>query len=473
MTRKFLLFAFLCSTFIGSAQGHAPSPEPDAAVYAARRAKLLALLPSGAIAVLNAALEAGANVVYRPDSSFWYMTGMPETQAIALLVPGAPMGHRYSLFVQPKNWEREQWTGSRAGTKLATSKYGADVAYANDEFPKQMLELMRDASSLWFYDGGDSKFRDTVTATWARRTNNSTTALPIYNLAPTIAEMRLYKDPTEVALLRHAVELSVQAHLAALPLAQPGNGEWTLRGAMVGACLSGAAARMAYPPIVGSGENSVVLHYDAANQVLKNGAMIVNDTACEYGMYAADVTRSYPVGGHFSAEQTAIYNIVLAAQRAGEVKSVPGARMHEIYDATAEVIVDGLLKLGIMQGDKAEIMAKRGFRTFYPHGSSHWIGLDVHDAGSYEQARIVKDAPPHLRNYAPAMAQLKTGMAYTIEPGIYIAENTPGVDPKWWNIGVRVEDDYLVTDKGVECLSCKLPRDIATLEKLIRDHSSK
>lgn len=466
--RSLLLCLLLPALSATTALAAAPSPEPDAAVYAARRAKLLAQLPPGAMAVLNAAPEAGGNEVYRPDSSFWYMTGLPESHAIALLVPGAPAGKRYTLFIQQKNWEREQWTGYRAGTAQATAKYGADVAFPTEEFPKQMLELMRDASSLWFYDGGDSKFRETLLSTWAQRTRNSTTSLPIYNLAPTIADMRLYKDPTEVALLRHAVDLSVDAHLAAMPLAQPGKGEWALRGAMVGTCLSGAAARMAYPPIVGSGLNSVVLHYDAANQPLKKGEIIVNDTACEYGMYAADITRSYPVGGVFSPEQAAIYKIVLAAQKAGEAKSVLGAKMHEIYDATAEVIVDGLLALDIMQGDRADILAKRSFRTFYPHGSSHWIGLDVHDAGSYESARVAKDAPPHLRNYAPAQARLKPGMAYTIEPGIYIAANTPGVDPKWWNIGIRIEDDYLVTDKGVECLSCKLPREIAEIEKLMR-----
>jgi Xaa-Pro aminopeptidase len=277
--------------------------------------------------------------------------------------------------------------------------------------------------------------------------------------------LRLYKDATEVTLLREATELSVQAHLAALPLAHAGKGEWHLRAAMVATCLNGAAARLAYPSIVGSGKNSVVLHYDADSQPLKKGDMIVNDTACEYGMYAADVTRSYPVGGVFSAQQKTIYNIVLKSQHAGEQASRPGATMQQVYDATVDVIVDGLLELGIMKGSKAEIIATRSFRKFYPHGSSHWIGLDVHDAGSYEQARIPKDAPPHLSKYAPPQAKLKPGMAFTIEPGIYIPEKAEGVDPKWWNIGVRIEDDYLMNDKGVECLSCALPRTIPELEK--------
>ncbi len=470
MHPRSLLLGLLCLFNLSASLAAAPSPEPGTEVYAARRAKLMAMLPKGAMAVLNAGPEIDSNSIYRPDSSFWYLTGMPEAQTVALLLPDVPVGQRYTLFTQAKNWEKEQWTGYRIGQTQAKTRYGADIALVNDEFSKQMLEHMRDASSLWLYDGGDAKFREQVLANWNKRASNSITSLPVYNLAPTIAEMRLIKDPTEIALLRHAVDLSLKAHYAALPLAQAGAGEWGMRAAMIGTCLAGASARMAYSPIVGSGVNSVVLHYDAANQVLQPGAMIVNDTACEYGMYAADVTRSYPVGGKFSAEQKAIYDIVLAAQNAGYAKAVPGARMHEIFDATVDVIVDGLLKLGILKGNKAEIIAERRYRSFYPHGSSHWIGLDVHDAGSYEVARVPVDAAPHLRNYAPAQAQLRAGMAFTIEPGIYIPADAKDVDPKWWNIGIRIEDDYLVNAKNVECLSCSLPRAIPELERLMRKH---
>jgi Xaa-Pro aminopeptidase len=291
----------------------------------------------------------------------------------------------------------------------------------------------------------------------------------VYNLAPTIAQMRLHKDPTEVALLRHAVDLSVQAHLAALPLVSAGTGEWAVRAAMTNVCTGGGAPRMAYSPIVGSGVNAVVLHYAAASKVMANGDMVVNDTACEYGMYAADVTRSYPVGGVFSPEQKIIYELVRQAQAAGAAKAVLGAQLHEVHDATIDVIVDGLLKLGIMKGEKAAIVADKSFRTFYPHGSSHWIGLDVHDVGNYETTNPPKDVPEKLRGmYRQSKVALKPGMAFTIEPGIYIPEKSAGVDPKWWNIGVRIEDDYLMTDKGLECLSCAMPRDIPTLEKLMR-----
>jgi Xaa-Pro aminopeptidase len=447
----------------------APGPETGPPLFAARRAKLLSNLPAGAVAILHAAPEsAGERESYRQDSGFWYLTGFPEVEAVAVLAPGAPEGKRYTLFVRPKEWEREQWIGYRAGPDGAKATYAADEAFPVEEFPKQLGDLLRDATSLWVLDGGDTKFRDTVVSGWSRRAALEKGALPLYDLAPTVADMRLVKDATEIALLRQAVALTVNAHRAAMRLAQPGNGEWVMAGAMVGTCLSGGAARMAYPPIVGSGPNSVILHYDASSRVLKAGDMIVNDTACEVGMYAADVTRSYPAGGTFSPQQKAIYEIVLRAQKAAQAKSVPGAEMREIYDATVDVIVDGLLSLGLLSGDKAEIVAKKSYRTFYPHGSSHWLGLDVHDAGSYESERIPPGTPQHMRRFAPAHAKLRPGMAFTIEPGIYVPEKAEGVDPKWWNIGVRIEDDFLVTPKGVECLSCALPREIADLKKAIR-----
>ncbi len=462
---------FLLSSLAGAALASPPPiPAPDAAVYAARRAHLLATLPKGAMAVLHAAPERGDMFyVYRPDSSFWYLTGMPEPDTTAMLLPDAPEGKRYTLFARPKDWDVEKWTGYRAGPELARTRYGADAAYPNADFEKRLAELMRGASSLWILDGGDAKFRAMVTQAWDRRAANSEVALPIYNLAPTLAQMRLYKDATEIEMMRRAAALSVEAHLAALPLVRPGVGEWTIRNAMVNTCAASGAPRMAYAPIVGSGLNAVVLHYDSADRVMRQGDMIVNDTACEYGLYAADVTRSYPVGGVFSPEQTAVYEIVRQAQQAGYAKAVAGARLQQVQDATVEVVVAGLLRLGIMKGDQAAIIADKRYTAFYPHGSSHWLGLDVHDAGSYDTTLPPQDKPEKTRRfYVRAQARLQPGMAFTIEPGIYIPANSEGVDPKWWNIGVRIEDDYLVTPQGTECLSCALPSDIPSIERLMR-----
>lgn len=467
--RQYLPALFLLSAL--GANAAPPSTEPGVEVYAARRAKLMAQLPKGAVAILNAAPQLGDNTAYRPESNFWYITGMPELGAIALIRPDAADGKRYTLFSKPKKWEEELWTGYRVGQDAAPRRYGADAAFSNADFSKQLRDIMADATSLWLLDGGDAAFRDKVMGAWNARAANSGVALPVYNLTTTLAAMRLIKDPTEVALLREAVDLSVQAHLAALPLAQAGKGEWQLRGAMINVCNAGNAARMAYPSIVGSGANAVVLHYDADDQLMKQGDMIVNDSACEYGMYAADVTRSYPVGGVFSPQQKAVYEIVLRASKAGQAKAVVGAEFQAVMDATVDVIVDGLLELGIMKGSKAAIIADKSYKAFYPHGSSHWIGLDVHDAGSYERNHVPSTiAEPMRRYYAVSHVTFKPGMAFTIEPGIYIPAGSKDVDPKWFNIGVRIEDDFLVTDKGSECLSCALPRDVASIEKLMRKH---
>jgi Xaa-Pro aminopeptidase len=251
-----------------------------------------------------------------------------------------------------------------------------------------------------------------------------------------------------------------------MALAAPGTNEGVLKAAQVSACLAGGAVRMAYAPIVGSGPNSVVLHYPDANRTIQAGEILVNDTACEYGMYAADVTRSYPANGTFSPEQKALYEIVLAAQNAGIAKAVPGAAYHEIQDAAVAVTVDGLVKLGLLKGTREDLVKDRSFAKFLPHGTGHWLGLDVHDAGSYEPgaASDLKDRFQASMSFA---AKLRPGMVLTVEPGIYIPAQMEGVDPKWWNTGVRIEDDVLVTEKGPECLSCSLPREIADVERAV------
>ena len=244
----------------------------------------------------------------------------------------------------------------------------------------------------------------------------------------------------------------------------PGRHEYDLKAAMVGVCLSRGAARLAYPSIVGSGRNSVILHYERDDKKLEDGEIIVNDTGCEYSMYAADVTRSYPVSGRFSPEQKKIYEIVLAAQKAGFARVRPGTPFKEVFNATVDVVVDGLLGLGILSGNREEIVKTRAYSKFYPHGSSHWIGLNVHDVGSYG----LPAGAARSDRYVKAEIKLEPGMALTVEPGIYIPERST-TDPKWWNIGVRIEDTVLVTPQGMECLSCAAPKEIADLEKTIAE----
>jgi Xaa-Pro aminopeptidase len=352
------------------------------------------------------------------------------------------------------------------GPENAKSAYGADAAFAIADFEKESREAFRGARSLHYLDAGDEKFREKLLTRWSRAALLGTESLPVTDLAFAVGQMRLVKDATEIALIREAVALSTRGHRAAMALAAPGTNEGVLKAAQVSACLAGGGVRMAYASIVGSGPNSVILHYPQASRTMRAGEVVVNDTACEYGMYAADVTRTYAVNGAFSPEQKALYEIVLAAQKAGIAKAVAGGAYHEIQDAAVAVTVDGLVRLGLLKGTREAIVQDRSFARFLPHGTGHWLGLDVHDAGSYEPM-VPPDPKDRFASSMSFMAKLRPGMVLTVEPGIYIPEKMDGVDAKWWNTGVRIEDDILVTEKGPDCLSCDLPREIADVEKAV------
>ena len=446
-----------------------PSIPPS--FFASHRERFLAKLPAGAIAVLHAAPETSVETSpdpYRQDSSFWYLTGFAEPDSVAVLIPGSGgNAARFLLFVRTRDFAAEQWTGWRAGVDGAKKDFGAE-AYPIAELWTRLPALWASAPALYYASGGDDAFAQKLVATWNAGNANALVPRPAADASPVLGQLRLVKDPTEVDLLRAASRISAEAHRAAMAQVAPGNGEWDLKAAMVGVCLERGAARMAYPPIVGSGRNSVILHYEDDAKRLADGEFIVNDTACEYGMYTSDVTRSYPVSGHFSDEQRKIYDVVLAAQKAGFAAVKPGAAFHEVHDATVRVVVDGLLALGILTGDRAEILRTRAYQKFYPHGSSHWVGLNVHDVGSYQYPAGVE----RLARYGLAETKLEPGMVLTVEPGIYIDEGA-APDPRWNSLGVRVEDVVLVTASGMECLSCAAPREIADVEKAIAEGRAK
>jgi len=460
---RFVLIAAFARAAAG-APDPGPSLPPD--FFAAHRAAFLAKLPPGSVAVVRSAPVAESEVdsLYRQSSDFWYLTGLSEPGAVAVFRAGAPEGSRYVLFVQPRDFAQEQWTGWRAGPEGAKKEFGAEQAFVESDFWKELPGLWRENGFLCYGDGGDAAFRGKLLDAWRSRDAQSAELRPAADVGPVLHRIRLVKDATEQALLRRAAVLSAEAHVAAMKAVRPGRYEYALRAAMANVCESGGAARMPYPSIVGSGPNSVILHYERDEREMQAGEMIVNDSACEYRMYAADVTRSYPVSGKFTPEQRAIYDLVLAAQKAGFEKVRPGSAFHEVHDATVSVIVDGLLKLGVLKGTRDEAMRTRSYTAFYPHGSSHWLGLNVHDVGSYGFSNL--DAP-RLERYSLAEARLEPGMALTVEPGIYIRDHAEGVDPKWWNIGVRIEDDVLVTSSGMECLSCTAPREPAELLRVV------
>ncbi|HKF43619.1 MAG TPA: aminopeptidase P N-terminal domain-containing protein [Thermoanaerobaculia bacterium] len=458
----FLTAAALALVLAGPAP--APPPHPGQDFFKSHREKLLARLPAGSVAVFRAPAETAADAradSHRQDSDFWYLTGLDDPNAVAVLQAGSG---RYVLFVQPKDFAAEQWTGWRTGVDAAKKEYGAADAYSVAEFWDRLPALFSGAQSLYYGSGGDREFQRRLLEVWNTPNANATAARPAADALPILAALRLLKDPAEQALLREASRLSAEAHQAAMARVAPGLHEYDLKAAMVDRCLLGGAARMSYPPIVASGRNSVILHHEKDDKLLEAGEVLVNDTACEYSMYASDVTRSYPVTGRFSAEQRSIYEIVLAAQKAGFAECRQGVPIKDVHNATVRVIVDGLLRLGILTGDREEIVKSRSYQRFYPHGSSHWIGLNVHDVGSYGNPPDVT----RLERYGKAETKLEPGMALTVEPGIYIPERSTQ-DPRWWNIGIRIEDVVLVTPSGMDCLSCSAPREIADVEKLIQD----
>jgi len=458
---KHMLAVLLSALLVAPATAQA-GLEP--AFFAAHREKLLARLPAGSIAVFRAApaLDGAASDPYRQDSDFWYLTGLDEPEAVAVLRPDAPEGSRYALYLRPRDFAAEQWTGWRAGVEGALRDLGAEEAHPVEEFPARFAALAAPATALYYDTGGDEAFGSELLAAWNATNANAALPRPAADATPLTAALRLIKDDVEQALLREACAITAEAHVAAMRATAPGRHEYDLKAAMVGLSLARGAARMAYPPIVGTGRNSVILHYQRDDAPLREGEVIVNDTGCEYRMYAADVTRTIPVSGRFSPEQRQIYALVLAAQEAGFAAVQPGAEFHEVYDATVRVVVDGLLALGILTGARDEIIRSRSYQEFYPHGSSHWIGLDVHDAGTY--------ANPHgvarLARYAVSATKLEPGMALTVEPGVYVPENS-SADRRWWNIGIRIEDTVLVTPQGYECLSCGAPRTIEDVERTV------
>ncbi len=444
-----------------------PAPAPTTAFFQSHRERFLAGLPDGAMAVFRAPAEAPADTraeTHRQDSDFWYLTGFEEPDAVAVFLPAAAKEGRFVLFVRPRDFAAEQWTGWRAGVEGATKEYGAAQAHPVAGFWDKFPALSAAAQSLYYGAAGDKEFQRRLLDAWNAGNANAVSARPAAEAAPIVNALRLVKDAVEEDLMREAGRISADAHIAAMARVAPGRHEYDLKAAMVGVCLSRGAARLAYPSIVGSGRNSVILHYERDDKTLEDGEMIVNDTGCEYSMYAADVTRSYPVSGRFSPEQRKIYEIVLAAQKAGFALVRPGTPFKEVFNATVEVVVDGLLGLGILSGKREEIIKTRAYQKFYPHGSSHWIGLNVHDVGSYG----LPAGAARADRYTKAEIRLVPGMALTVEPGIYIPERSTA-DPKWWNIGARIEDTVLVTPQGMECLSCRAPKEIADVEKAIAE----
>ena len=441
----------------------ARSPE----TFRARRERFLGKLPPRSLVVLRSAPERtmsnDTEYAYRPDSDFFYLTGIEDPDVTAVLRNDPKDGKRYVLFLRPRDARRESYEGSRPGPEEAPARFGADAGFAESELASKLATWdavsyrfggwLADADRLYLWDGDDAAWAERFDASLRAVRNRDAGPDAVVDPRALLHEMRLVKDDEEIAYLRRAAELSARGHARAMAAAAPGVYEFEVQQALDGYCLGNGARRMAYPSIVGSGPNSVFLHWDRNDRRIEAGDVVLNDSGAEYGLYAADVTRTYPANGRFTAEQRAIYEVVLDAQKRAIARVRPGATHDDVEQTAARAQTEGLLRLGLLRGDLEALLRNRGYRRLTRHGVSHWVGLDVHDKGSYETAG--------------ASRPLAAGMVLTVEPGIYVPANTAGVDPKWWNIGVRIEDTVLVTKDGAECLSCAAPKEIEEVEKTV------
>ena len=434
-----------------------------AASYAARRARILDSMPDGAALLLPTNQEHHRNgdveFPFRPDSDFYYVTGFPEPAAWALLRK-TKEGPAYSLFVLPKDREREIWTGIRAGIEGATSSFGADAAYPAEHLTAELTLLLEPMDSLYFAFGRHPAAEPTVQAVLATlRRGRKVHKGPACIIDPgaLLADLRLHKSADELAVMRTAATITAEAHTASMRDVRPGMREYEVQAQIEYLFRRRGAWGWAYPSIVAAGANGCILHYRAGNAELGAGDLMLVDAGAEVDGYAADVTRTSPVSGRFSPPQRDLYSLVLDVQERACAMTAPGITLQGMHDAVVDHLTAGLIELGLLQGSVEENIESKAFRRFYMHRTSHWLGMDVHDVGRYQLAD--GPGPGDNRPLAP-------GMVFTIEPGIYVAPDDREVPEHFRGIGIRIEDDILVTATGHENLTIGAPKSVEDIEAL-------
>ena len=428
--------------------------------YAARRKDLMSMMADNSIAVLAAAPEQVRSkdtlYPYKQSTNFSYLSGFSEPCAVMLLIPNREQGECV-LFCRDKDPLRETWDGLRLGPVEAKQTLALDDAFPIDDIDDILPGLLENKSHIYYSAGKDKAF-DKQLIQWIDEVtlDKESDAQPCceqVDLDHLLAELRLIKSAAEIKLMRKAADISAEAHCRAMRFCKPGQYEYQLQAELEHQFMMSGATGPAYTSIVGGGKNACILHYIENQSALKAGDLVLIDAGCEYQNYAADITRTFPVNGKFSAAQAAIYDIVLAAQTAAINCITPGVTYDQANKATIEVITQGLVKLGILTGDVDQLIAEGAYREFYMHSVSHWLGMDVHDVGDYKinnQWRVYE-----------------AGMLLTIEPGIYISADNQNVDKKWRGIAVRIEDDILVTKAGREVLTDGVPKQRDQIESLM------
>jgi len=430
------------------------------AEFARRRKNLMGMMDKHTIAIIPGAREVtrsrDTEYPFRQNSDLFYLTGFEEPDAVLVLVPGRRQG-QVVLFSRERDPDMELWNGYRLGPEGAVAYLGVDDAFPIDDLDEILPGLIEGTQRIYYSMGHDDVFDQRVMG-WVNQIRKlvRTGAAPpadFTDLAFLLHEQRLIKSAAEVRVMRKAGEISAAAHVRAMQECQPGRYEYHLEAAIQHTFAEHGARFPAYNSIVGSGANACVLHYTENASKMRAGDLVLIDAGCEYQGYAADITRTFPVSGQFSTEQRAIYDVVLEAQRAAIAKVRPGNTWNQPHDATVRVITRGLIKLGLLRGKERELIKAEAYRDFYMHRAGHWLGLDVHDVGEYR--------------VDGRWRQLEPGMVLTIEPGIYIAADNTKVPKRWRGIGVRIEDDVVVTEQGCDVLTGDVPKRADEIEALM------
>ncbi|MBZ2169119.1 Xaa-Pro aminopeptidase [Marinobacter sp. F4216] len=430
--------------------------------FAARRRKLMDVMAPDSIAILPAAPERVRNRdvlhPYRQDSDFFYLTGFDEPDAVLVLIPGREHGESV-LFCKERNPEKELWDGFLAGPEGAIERFGMDDAFPISDIDDILPGMLEGRSRIYYPLGKDHQF-DTRVMDWVKslRAKVRTGAHPpgeFVSLEHFLHDLRLFKSANEIKVMAKAGEISAEAHCRAMKRARKGGFEYHLEAELIHTFMEHGARSTAYPSIVGGGPNACILHYIENRAPLKEGDLVLIDAGCEYQCYASDITRTFPVSGKFSPEQRALYEVVLAAQYEAIDAVRPGNHWNHSHEAALRVLTRGLIDLGLLSGTVEEAIAGEAYKPFFMHRTGHWLGMDVHDVGDYK--------------VGDAWRQLEPGMVLTVEPGLYIAPDNTDVDEKWRGIGIRIEDDVVVTKDGCRVLTDGVPKTITEIEALMAD----
>lgn len=428
--------------------------------HARRRKALMALMEPNSIAVVPAAPERprsrDTEYLYRQDSDFFYLSGFSEPGAVLVLIPGRAHGE-YVMFCRERDRAREIWDGYRAGPEGVCNDYGADDAFPIDDIDEILPGLLEGRERVYYAMGKDSEFdrhvMDWVNTIRAKVRSGATPPGEFLDLSHFLHDMRLYKSAAELRVMREAGAISARAHVRAMRFCQPGVMEYQLEAEILHEFAMSGARSPAYNTIVGGGKNGCILHYIENSAPLKSDELVLIDAGCELESYAADITRTFPVSGRFNAEQKALYEIVLRAQLAAIDTIRPGSHWNDSHEVSVRVITQGLIDLGLLSGNLDELIESEAYKEFYMHRIGHWLGMDVHDVGDYK--------------VGGEWRVLEPGMVMTVEPGIYVAPDNERVAKKWRGIGIRIEDDVVVTRDGCELLSAGVPKTVAEIEALM------